>query len=215
MIESWAKVIFFGAHTDDEFACAGTLHRLARQGCEVHVVTYAPAAIESDRLGNKASADVVRHEWARSLDTIGVGRHHRWFCEMTPSADLWPRRQEMAQLAYDYVGRHRPDAVFTLSPDDENPAHRIVAEEVERVMRGRVPCLVRCQMPWNYSIGRGNFYVALSGEDMACKRAVVECYQSQKFRYDYSAIFEHLALADGLSVKVPAAERFELVRAVV
>lgn len=212
---NWDKVVFFGSHTDDEFVAAGTLHRLARGGCEVHAVTYAPAAIASDRLGGRASADVVRHEWKRSLDLIGVGAYHRWFCEMTPSADLWPRRQEIAQLAYDYVERHRPDCVFTLSPEDENPAHRIVAEEVERVMRGRVPCLVRCQFPWNYAQGRANLFVRLEEEDLECKRQVIETYQSQKFRYDFASILMHQVVADGLAVKVPAAEKFEVVRWVI
>lgn len=209
------KAVAFFAHSDDEMVCAGTLHRLARQGCEVHVVTFAPAAIESDRLGGAASVAVVRHEWETALDAIGVREKCRYFAGMTPSVDLAPWAKIIRQIVFDYCEMEKPDAAFTLSPDDENPAHAIVGREAEAVLRGRVAWAVRCPMPWNYETGRPNLFVRLEDQDLLAKRAVIDAYQSQHFRYNYGVMLMNYAVADGMSVKVPAAERFELIRGVV
>jgi hypothetical protein len=208
------RVLALFAHSDDEMICAGTLHRMARNGAEVHVVTYAPAAIESDRRGTELSSGVVVHEWRKAMDLIGVAPVNRHFLNLTPSCDLQPFRQSICQHAYDYVEKHKPYAVVTLDPSDENTAHSIVGVETERVLRGRVPVVIRCQFPWNFSLGRKNLYVRLDKEDLDCKRQVIAAYKSQHFRYNYGEMLLHQVAADGLSVKVPAAEVFEIVREV-
>ncbi len=215
MLDWITKAVFIGCHTDDEAIVAGTLHRLVRQGVEVHVMTIAPAAIESDRMGGLLSCAVVRKEWVRSLEIIGVDEANRSFLEFTPSADLHPWRQAICQRIYDFCEVEKPDAVFVLSPDDENTAHKIVAEESERVMRGRVPITIRCQYPWNFSLGRTNLYVRLTRQDMKAKQDSIAAYESQAFRYNYGEILTHAAIAQGLSVKVEAAETFEIIRAVI
>ena len=120
----------------------------------------------------------------------------------------------IADWMFRYLENRKPDVVFTLSPHDENPAHAVVGQQTERVARGRVPTLLRVHMPWNYNSGHCNLYVELDGSDLECKRAVINCYQSQRFRYNYEELLMAQTLADGLAVKVPAAERFEIVRSV-
>ncbi len=223
MLDGIKKAIFFGAHTDDEFIAAGTLHRLARSGCQVRIVTFGPAAIESDRSGGHPSCDVVWHEWLAACRVIGT--HSQHFHGFVPSSSLATMHaQDIADEIFKEVEVHRPDAVFTLSPDDENTAHAVVGRESDRVLRGRVPFAIRCQYPWNFSLGRANLFVSLGDEDLAAKEKVIRCYRSQfpvlqesgsKFRYNYMELLMAAARVDGLSVKVPAAERFELIRGVV
>lgn len=212
MIEGLRKVVFFGAHADDEMICAGTLHRLAKGGTEVQVVTAGPAATAQDRTGNVESWDIVQREWRQSLNLIGAGKSR--FLSVMPSADFQPHRQRVCQAVYDICEAEKPDAVFILSPEDENTAHSVMGIECERVMRGRVPWTIRCQFPWNYGLGRPNLYVSLSDADLACKAQVIETYKSQHFRYRYGEMLLAQAVADGLSVKVAAAEKFEIVRGV-
>ncbi|HYE70426.1 MAG TPA: PIG-L family deacetylase [Aquabacterium sp.] len=214
MIDGIKKAAAFLCHTDDEFICAGTLHRLASAGCEVHVVAFSPAAICSDRMGTEESSQAVLPEWHLSMDMIGVLPECRHFLNFTPSVSIADRRQDVANYVFDFCERERPDVAFILSPDDENTAHAVVGVECERVMRGRVPITLRCHFPWNYSIGRSALYVTLSDEDMEIKRQVIEAYQSQKFRYRYGEMLLGYCRAQGLSVKREAAEVFEVVRAV-
>lgn len=213
MLNGIKKAIFFGAHTDDEMVCAGTLHRLVRQGTELHMVAFAPAAIESDRLGGLMSIRVVEKEWYQSVKVIGA-QQNSFLCH-SPSVDLSPFRQQICQYIFDLCESVKPDCVISLSPEDENTAHRIVGEECDRVIRGRVPLFIRCQYPWNFSIGKHNLFVELGSHDIESKVRVIECYQSQKFRYNYLGLFMAQATADGLSAKVGTAEKFEIVRAVV
>lgn|SRR3990167_5931779 len=215
MLSAIKRAIFFAAHTDDEMICAGTLHRLVKQGTDLRMVAFGSAAIESDRLGTKDSESVTTSEWINSCIVIGVEADRREFLRLRPSRDLHTYSSEIRQIIYTRCEQLKPDAVFTLSPEDENPAHAVVGRETEAVTRGRVPITIRCQFPWNYGLGRPNLYVRLSQEDAAVKRAVIRCYQSQEFRYKYEDMLMGYARADGLSVKAEHAEKFELIRGVV
>jgi len=215
MLNGIKKAAAFFCHQDDEMVAAGTLHRLASAGCEVHVVSFSPCATINDRMGTEVSSRLVLPEWHLSMDLIGVGQEQRHFLNYTPSVSIADRRQDVANYVFDFCERERPDVAFVLSPEDENTAHAVVGVECERVMRGRVPMVVRCNFAWNYSIGRPNLFVALSDKDLDIKRRVINAYQSQKFRYDYGAMLMAYCIGDGKSVKVAAAERFEIIRSVV
>lgn len=213
------KVIFFGAHTDDEIVAAGTLHRLVREGVDVRVVAFGPAATQNDRVGSEKSSEILQVEFDKSLSLIGVSPSYRIFYNMIPSGELEDRAQRVRQLIYNTCESWKPDTVITLSPEDENPSHAVVGRQCESVLRGRVATAIRCVFPWNYGHGRPNLYVSLNPEDMEVKRKVINAYQSQKpkdsYRYDYEQILMSMAVADGKSVKVDAAEKFEIVRSVI
>ena len=212
MLEGIKSAVAFFAHSDDEFIAAGTLHRLVKAGAHVSVIAMCPAATEHDRQGTEVSWKIVQPEFQRSMELIGVKRYE--CLKLMPSCDLQPHRQRICQYIFDYCELYKPDAAFILSPEDENTAHSIVGIEAERVMRGRVPITIRCQYPWNFGAGKPNLFVSLSDEELAVKQGVIDAYQSQKFRYNYSELLLHQVRADGLSVKVAAAEKFELVRGV-
>lgn len=217
MFNGVKRAVFFGAHTDDEMIAAGTLHRLDRSGCSIQIVSFGPAGTKEDPDGGNTSLEIVYPEWMRAGRRIVNSFPHELIDDewVLPSKSMHTRGQEIADVAFKVVNEVRPDLCFILSPDDENPAHAEVGRQCERVMRGRVPLVVRCQFPWNYSIGRANLFVTLSPEDVQCKRDVINCYQSQLWRYRYEDMLLSYARADGLSVKAEYAEKFELLRGVV
>lgn len=211
MILQSKRCLFFGAHTDDEVVCAGTLHRLAREGCKVHVCAMGSAGTRQDKYGGDDAWEEVEEEWTAAQELIGAS----WFdCLRIPAYNLQEKSQQVADAVFALVTRFKPDLVVSLSPDDENPAHAVVGTQVRRVVRGRVPCLLECHYPWNMSFGHPNLFVRLSEEDLRVKQEVIRCYQSQTFRYDYEGILMAQVKVDGLSMKVPAAERFQIVRCV-
>ena len=218
MLNGIKRAIFFGAHTDDEMVCAGTLRRLYHQGCNIDIVSFGPAGTKDDPDGGERALEVVVPEWMTACRLIS-GTTEGWNCWdeswLIPSKSLHTRGQEIADLAFHIVEEIRPDLCLILSPEDENPAHAEVGRQCERVMRGRVPYVARCLYPWNFGSGRPNLYVTLSPEDVAVKSAVCRAYKSQEWRYNYHDLFMAQARADGLSVKAEYAERFELLRAVV
>lgn len=215
MFDKIRSAVFFGAHTDDEMIAAGTLHRLAKSGVDVTVCAFGPAGTKEDSDGDIKTLLKVVPEFKASNKRMGSKISPWPVSWITPSKTLHERGQAIADGAFRVLQKLKPDLCFILSPDDENPAHAEVGRQCERVMRGRVPYVVRCQFPWNYSIGRANLFVSLSPEDVQCKRDVINCYQSQLWRYNYEEMLLSYARADGLSIKVPYAEKFELLRGVV
>ena len=134
---------------------------------------------------------------------------------MVPSWQVKEERQRVAQQVFETCQDFNPDLPLILSPNDSHGEHAIVGAESEAVLRGRVPHVWRCLFPWNCCKGDNpNLYVRLEEGDIAVKAAVIDCYQSQRFRYNYRDMLLSYALADGLSVKVLAAEKFEIVRSV-
>ena len=53
MFEFGRRALVLGAHTDDEFACAGTIARLVESGSEVHLATFSNDRLVLCRLGSR------------------------------------------------------------------------------------------------------------------------------------------------------------------
>ena len=217
MLTGIKSVLFVGAHTDDEVICAGTLHKLGYEGARVSVLTFSAAGIENDRAGSTiASYKALLPEWESSMKVLGVAEGDRVLAGIVPSAKLKSEyRQQIAHAVYGVCTAKKPDLALILSPNDSHGEHAAVGTECESVLRGRVPHVWRCQFPWNFGKGDSpNLYVSLSQEDVGAKRSVIQCYSSQTFRYQYEEMLMSYCRADGLSVKVPWAEKFEVVRSV-
>lgn len=203
------KVLFIGAHTDDEIICAGTLFKLRRMGAEISLLTFSNSSTQKDPLGEGQARKTLIREYIKSTKLLGVKRFQlfNFGCDKIPQA-----QDEIRQIIYDYVNEFRPNLAFVLSPNDDHQAHQVVGRESERVMKGRVDVILRCQYPWNYRSFNPNVFVTLTPYDFRVKMDVIDCYKSQAFRYKYKKLFEHFTKGDGLSVKRDLAEKFELVR---
>lgn len=203
--------LFVGAHTDDEVVCAGSLTKLRQLGMEIHVITFANSSTLNDRRGGPTSRRILEREWNDAMDILGVRPKNRIL--LNYGTDRLPdRRNAVRQYVFDCVERIKPKMAFILSPHDDHQAHQVVGEESERVMKGRVNIILRCQYPWNYRSYNPNVFVGLDEDQFYTKLRVMQMYKSQAFRYKYVELFEAYTRGDGLSVKREFAEKFELVR---
>lgn len=211
LLDNLTSVLFVGAHTDDEMICAGTLARLVRCGTDVHIISFSSARI--DGVPEAESKEILKKEFAAAMDVIGIPKANHWLPDFE-TRKLPENRSAVRQYVYDFIVSHALDAAFILSPHDEHQDHQAVGEECERVMKGRVPLIIRCQYPWNLHSFNPNLYIALTDEEFRIKQAHIEAYRSQTFRYDYAEMFGGYAKGDGLSIKKRFAEKFEIVRCV-
>lgn len=211
LLENIRSALFVGAHTDDEMIAAGTLARLASRGADVHIISFSFARI--DGMSEDASKELLKLEFAAAMDTIGIPKDNRWLPDLE-TRKLPENRSAVRQYVYDFLKVHAFDAAFILSPFDEHQDHQAVGEECERVMKGRVPLIIRCQYPWSYRSFCPNLYVSLTDEEYEAKLRHIRAYQSQMFRYNYEELFGSYAVGDGLSVKKQVAEKFEIIRCV-
>lgn len=204
------SVLFVGAHTDDEMVCAGSLTKLNKMGAQVHVLTFSHSATSRDRRGGKVARRAVLPEFKRSMGLLKARwRLFNWGTDTLPN-----KRDAIRQTVFDFVNRRHVDMAFILSPHDDHQAHQVVGEESERVMKGRVATILRCQYPWNYRAFNPNVFVTLSDDEFQNKLAVIQCYKSQMFRYQYADMLGSYTRGDGLSIKHALSEKFELVRCV-
>ena len=69
MIQSFRRVLFLGAHPDDEIGCAGTIARLSRAGSTVTALTFSDCAVpEGNLLGPRGKG------FAQFLEILDGGR---------------------------------------------------------------------------------------------------------------------------------------------
>ncbi|KKQ91631.1 MAG: hypothetical protein UT16_C0011G0001 [Candidatus Azambacteria bacterium GW2011_GWA2_39_10] len=200
------KAVFIGAHTDDEIICAGTLRKLVKNGVEVKVIAFSCAPIPGASF--EKTQEILCSEFSKSMEVIGVlqGKVLNYGARM-----LSTHHDKIRQFLYDFTVDEKPDLAFILSSEDDHQDHSIVGKSAERVMKNRVPFVIRCHYPWNFiNPGRSNLFVKLSLDEFEVKRAVIRAYQSQHFRYDYENLFTALTRANGLATKNELAEAFEI-----
>jgi len=203
------KAVFVGAHTDDEMVAAGTLRKLVKNGVKVDVLAFSCAPIPGK--SQEEAEKILGREFVKAMKAIGGASLKNW-----PPMDFDPRsfssgEDEIRQILYDYTAREKPDIAFVLSPEDDHQSHAIVGKSAERVMKNRVPLVLRCHYPWNFiNPGRRNFFVKLTSDEFETKLAVIRAYKSQHFRYDYENLYTALARVDGLATKNELAEAFEI-----
>ena len=208
IFDNGKKAVFVGAHTDDEMVAAGTLRKLVKNGVKVDVLAFSCASIPGK--SQEDTEKILEKEFAGAMKAIGVSSKS-W-----PPMDFDPRsfsngEDEIRQILYDYTVKEKPDVAFVLSPEDDHQAHAIVGKSAERVMKNRVPLVLRCHYPWNFTNpGRRNFFVKLTQDEFEAKIAVIRAYKSQHFRYDYENLFTALAKVDGSATKTELAEAFEI-----
>lgn len=115
------KVLFIGAHPDDnESAAGGTMIRLQQNGTEVVSVylTSGEAGIEGKSFDEAAA--IRRAELKEACQVMGVG--YRWLSQIDGHTEITPSRYvEMLEL----IQQEKPDAVFTHWPIDGHRDHRI------------------------------------------------------------------------------------------
>ncbi|MDO8574890.1 MAG: PIG-L family deacetylase [bacterium] len=202
------KAVFIGAHTDDEMICAGTLRKLVKSGAEVKVIAFSCAPIPDKSL--KRTWDIVRLEFLQSMKSIGVLPENRIILNYD-ARTLSNHHDKIRQLLYNYTVNEKPDLALILSSEDDHQDHAIVGKSAERVMKNRVPMVIRCHYPWNFiNPGRSNLFVKLTPDEFEAKLNVIRAYKSQHFRYDYENLFTALTRANGLATKNELAEAFEI-----
>ena len=202
------KVVFLGAHTDDEMVAAGTLRKLVKTGCEVSVLALSHAAIPDKKRGD--AVKILHSEFLASMTEIGVNDFE--VLNFIPGT-LPENQTQIRQVIYEFTERIKPDLAFVLSHEDDHQDHSFIGGACEVVMKNRVPNILRCHFPWNLTSGKRNFFVPLEVDEFNAKLSVIRVYRSQHFRYNFENIFTNQVKLDGQITKngMPT-ESFEVVR---
>ncbi len=201
------KVLFVGAHTDDEFGCSGTLARLKEEGKDLFYVAFSTC---EESVPKGFPPDVLRQECFAAITTLGI-KPENWRLFSFRVRHFPQERQAILEELVKIRQEINPDLVFVPASSDIHQDHRVVYEEGVRAFKHA--SILGYELPMNTLTFRHVCFVPLQDRHLQRKIASLACYASQRFRaYTSEDFIRGLARVRGVQAGVEFAEAFEVIR---
>jgi len=207
LLGEFERALVLCAHTDDEFACAGTIVRLVKAGVEVHYLALSKC---EESVPAPLPQDVLVGECRACMEVLGVSQDRVAIDDFR--VRYFPRdRQEILERLVVIARALRPDLVLLPSSQDRHQDHATVHLEGFRAFKEST--ILGYELPQNLRSFENSAFIALSEEDLATKIEALSRYASQGFRpYSSEQFIRSLATVRGVQVNAGYAEAFELIR---
>lgn len=203
----FSRVLFLGAHTDDEFGCSGTLARFAEEGLDVHYAAFSsceesvPAGFPRDVLVGECRAAALR---------LGVPAEN-WRLLSYRVRHFPEHRQAILEELVRLRERVRPDLLLVPATSDIHQDHQVVCNEGLRAFKHVT--VLGYELPMNTVTFKHACFVKLAERHLTRKVESLACYESQKFRsYTDAEFIRGLARVRGVQAGFDYAEAFEVIR---
>lgn len=201
------RALVLGAHTDDEFGCAGTIARMVEEGTQVH---YACFSACEESVPEGYDEDVLKREVAEAVAVLGIAPECFTLLSF-PVRHFPAHRQAILEELVVLRKRIEPDLVFVPALSDIHQDHSIIAREGLRAFKHAT--LLGYELPMNTITFQHACFVKLEPRHMERKLAHLACYRSQQHRpYLRPEFVRALATVRGLQMNTEAAEAFEVLR---
>lgn len=211
VIKDGRPVLFLGAHPDDEISCGGTLHRLIREGHEVHYAYMSECTESTVALG--FDAQQLLDECSASCTNLGILEKNIYTYDF-PVRRLPQYRQEILEELVSLRKLIKPGLVLVASRDDVHQDHSAVTHEAVRAFKHS--SILGYEFPWNQLVSHVDLLSELESDDLEAKIRTWNCYATQASRgYHGAQVFNSLAQIRGMQANVPLAEGFEVIRVIV
>jgi len=203
----FSKVLFLGAHTDDEFGCSGTLARLLEEGKQVYYIAFS-ACEESVPEG--LPRDILHTECRLAAARLGI-KPENWRL-LSYRVRHFPQERQSILEELTTMRKHlQPDLVLVPAPTDIHQDHQTICREAIRAFKHTT--ILGYELPMNTITFKHACFVALEERHLKKKIESLACYQSQRFRsYTQEEFIRGLAQVRGVQAGVRFAEAFEVIR---
>ncbi len=210
LIDFTGRALVLGAHTDDEFGCAGTVARMVEAGAEVHYACFSSC---EESVPEGWDPDVLKREVLDAIDVLGIPPER--FTLFDFRVRHFPsRRQEILEEMIKLRKRIDPQTVFIPAMSDMHQDHEVVAREGLRAFKHAT--VLGYELPMNTISFQHACFIRLEERHLEVKLRHAAAYRSQAFRaYLKPDFIRSLARVRGLQIDQPAAEAFEVIRNVV
>jgi LmbE family N-acetylglucosaminyl deacetylase len=210
MLFGSSRALVIGAHTDDEFGCAGLIARLIETGTEVHFACFSSC---EESVPEGYDVDVLKREVRDAIAVLGIAPE-RFYLYDFRVRHFPANRQAILEELITLRRRIDPDLVLLPSSSDIHQDHGVVAAEGVRAFKHAT--VLGYELPMNTISFRHACFVALEPRHIEIKARHAEAYTSQQFRtYMRQDFLEALAMVRGVQMNAPFAEAFEVIRMVV
>lgn len=202
---NFKKILFLGAHPDDEVSCSGSLIRFIKEGKQVFHAVFSFCEASIPKKYN------IEKEFDKSLKIIGIYKENI-FKYNYPVRHFPAHRQEILEDLILLKKKIKPDLVLIPSVVDIHQDHKTIHDEGVRAFKHSNVLGYEfvhnsiCSFPHT-------FYVEITKNQFKQKAKAFNCYLSQKNKiYAKEDIIEGLAKIRGVQVDNCLAEAFETIR---
>jgi LmbE family N-acetylglucosaminyl deacetylase len=203
----FSRVLFVGAHTDDEFGCSGALARFLDEGKEVHYAAFSPCE-ESVPAG--FPRDVLRRESRAAAARLGIPADN-WRLYSFRVRHFPERRQDILEELVRLRRTINPDLLLVPATTDIHQDHQVICQEALRAFKHET--VLGYELPMNTVTFKHACFIRLDEQHLRRKIESLACYESQAFRaYAEESFVRGLARVRGVQAGVEYAEAFEVVR---
>jgi LmbE family N-acetylglucosaminyl deacetylase len=207
---SVARALVLGAHTDDEYGCAGLIARLAEGGTEIHLASFSWC---EESVPEGFDRTILKTEALDAIAVLGIPpeRFHLYDFRVR---HMPAHRQEILETLVQLRRAIEPDLVLLPASSDVHQDHAVIAAEGLRAFKHAT--LLGYELPMNTISFAHACFVELESRHVDAKVRHAACFRSQQHRpYMNPDFIRSLATVRGLQMNRPAAEAFEVVRVMV
>ena len=199
--------LILGAHTDDEFGCAGTIARMVEEDVEVHCVTFSRC---EDSVPSGFPEDILEHEWRQATAHLGIpAKNLRLFSYRVRHFPQF--RQDILELLVVICEQIQPDVVFLPASTDIHQDHSVITVEGMRAFKHST--ILGYELPQNTITFQHACFISLQERHLQAKIDSLMLYKSQAFRnYRSDDFLRGLARVRGVQINTTYAEAFEILR---
>jgi LmbE family N-acetylglucosaminyl deacetylase len=210
LIDLTGRALVLGAHTDDEFGCAGTIARMIEEGAEVFYACFSSC---EESVPDGWDRDVLKREVRAAIAVLGIPEERFTLFDF-PVRHFPAHRQEILEQLVALRRSIDPQIVFMPAMSDMHQDHEVVAREGLRAFKHAT--LLGYELPMNTISFQHACFIRIEERHLAVKMRHAAAYESQAFRsYLQPDFIAALARVRGLQIDRPAAEAFEVIRTVV
>jgi len=203
----FSRVLFLGAHTDDEFGCSGSMARFLDEGKEVFYAAFSPCE-ESVPAG--FPRDILRKESKAAALSLGIPEQN-WRLYSFRVRHFPEKRQDVLEELVRLRKQIEPDLLLVPATSDIHQDHQVICREAIRAFKHET--VLGYELPMNTITFQHACFIRLDEKHLQAKVASLGCYESQKFRsYTEESFIRGLARVRGVQAGVDYAEAFEVVR---
>ena len=207
----FSNVLVLAPHTDDgELGCGGTIAKFLEEGRQVF---YAAFSVAEKSVPQGYPKNILETELRQAMKVLGIAESNLRLYRYEVRTFSY-HRQEILEDIISLRNELNPDLIFMPSLADLHQDHRVVAEEGVRAFK--TATILGYEQPWNNISFNTMAFVCLEEHHIKKKIAVLNCYETQKYRkYLNEDFIRGLAKTRGIQIGVDYAEVFEAVRWVI
>jgi N-acetylglucosamine malate deacetylase 1 len=175
------KILFVGAHPDDETSAAGTLFKMQEKGAEIFILVLSPCVISSIQVGILPMA--LEKEFNQSMAILKISESHI-FKAGFESRKFSYYRQEILDEIISVGKKVNPSVIITMHSTDTHQDHCVVSKECTRAFPYKT--ILGTEIPKNPICSKHKCFVHLEKRHVKRKIECVRCYKSQLKRVNNS-----------------------------